>query len=485
MTFFGRKHFALVAVIVAGLLDVGQGDLQLADLTDLFRSPPPEGYAQDFDPDRPRESYASEIRVSVNPGCPFESCTIKNGTVGVTVANLSISDTPSQEHEYHWVWSVIGHPVIQAAVTEHNSVAQVDWPAILGMRTSAGHAIDYNVSPLFSSAVMMTKLIEYNDTANTARMDTPENARDVRVYDLVNFGWRQVLIENSGGRVAIQLIAENYKHNRTSSSNGTADPPLVTNGTLNLTLSAYSEDGFGRWLPHLSHSRRTNQFDIQLQGLETNSGFNSSRFALEFVMVSNVDRKGPWGNNMTRQQTQSLDDSHTPGIFVTEELVMPGKNDSLKSYLQWRPIVYNTMERALSSSTGLTLMPDVDVPEPAATHLKDSIMFLLYGMDLNDVVVKAFNISFGAHGDGGYQKTQYHAWTFTFGTGAPIRNGVSFELLLISIILGFITAITLCILFGLYVNRNFIQDQSAYASARPEEYARIQERNWFLYRNRR
>ena len=89
---------------------------------------------------------------------------------------------------------------------------------------------------------------------------------------------------------------------------------------------------------------------------------------------------------------------------------MPGKNESMKSYIQWRPIVYNTMDRVLSSSTGLTLMPDADVPEPAATHLKESIMFLLYGMDLNDVVVKAFNISFGAHGDGGYQKTQYHAW---------------------------------------------------------------------------
>ena len=53
-----------------------------------------------------------------------------------------------------------------------------------------GHAISYNVPPIYSSAIMMTKLIEYNDTANTARLD--DNKDHVRVYDLVNFGWRQV-----------------------------------------------------------------------------------------------------------------------------------------------------------------------------------------------------------------------------------------------------------------------------------------------------
>ena len=89
---------------------------------------------------------------------------------------------------------------------------------------------------------------------------------------------------------------------------------------------------------------------------------------------------------------------------------MPGINSSLKSYIHWRPIVYNTMERELSSSTGLTVSQDVDVPAPAATHLRDSIMFLLNGMDLNDVVVKTFNISFGIKDDGFYNKTQYHAW---------------------------------------------------------------------------
>ena len=49
--------------------------------------------------------------------------------------------------------------------------------------------------PIYSSAIMMTKLIEYNDTANTARLD--DNLDHVRVYDLVNFGWRQVRVSTT------------------------------------------------------------------------------------------------------------------------------------------------------------------------------------------------------------------------------------------------------------------------------------------------
>merc|ERR1712029_451798 len=168
--------------------------------------------------------------------------------------------------------------------------------------------IDYNVTPIYSSAIMMTRLIEFNDTDNTGRMDSPENMRDSRAYNLVNFTWERVLIENSADRVAIQLVTNNYTQKPGQS--------VVTNGTLNLTLSGYSDDGFGRWLPHLSHSRKTNQFDIQLQGIETKSGFNCSRFGLELVIVSYVDKHGPQGTEVKRQNTTTLDDEHTPGIFT-------------------------------------------------------------------------------------------------------------------------------------------------------------------------
>jgi hypothetical protein len=54
--------------------------------------------------------------------------------------------------------------------------------------------------------------------------------------------------------------------------------------------------------------------DIQLDHLSSNSGFNQSRFALQFVVASVVDNYAQT-NNVTWQTTTTLDDEHTPGIF--------------------------------------------------------------------------------------------------------------------------------------------------------------------------
>lgn len=54
--------------------------------------------------------------------------------------------------------------------------------------------------------------------------------------------------------------------------------------------------------------------DIQLDHINTASGFNMSRFALEFVIVSDTDEMNS-NKSLTPQNTTTLDDEHTPGIF--------------------------------------------------------------------------------------------------------------------------------------------------------------------------
>lgn len=78
-------------------------------------------------------------------------------------------------------------------------------------------------------------------------------------------------------------------------------------------MAAYATDGFGLWLPHLTHSEKTCQFDIQLDQLNTTSGFNHTRFALEMYLVSDAEKIG--NNQFKRQTTRTLSDEHTPGIF--------------------------------------------------------------------------------------------------------------------------------------------------------------------------
>jgi hypothetical protein len=78
-----------------------------------------------------------------------------------------------------------------------------------------------------------------------------------------------------------------------------------------MQISGYSDEGFGHWLPHLSHSPKTCQVDIQLQKLNSTSGFKHSRFAIELYIVSDTDKNSA----IIRQISTTLDDEHTPGIF--------------------------------------------------------------------------------------------------------------------------------------------------------------------------
>ena len=77
----------------------------------------------------------------------------------VTIANLTVKETPSRATENHWMWSVIGHPTIQAAITDPGNVLTVDWPKIFGFKLgSLWKAIRYREVPYYSSAVMLTKV---------------------------------------------------------------------------------------------------------------------------------------------------------------------------------------------------------------------------------------------------------------------------------------------------------------------------------------
>ena len=77
----------------------------------------------------------------------------------ITIANLTVKDNPSRSTGYQWMWSVIGHPTIQAAITKPGNFLIVDWNAIFGdPMKSLWKAIKYHERPLYSSAVMLTKV---------------------------------------------------------------------------------------------------------------------------------------------------------------------------------------------------------------------------------------------------------------------------------------------------------------------------------------
>ena len=162
----------------------------------------------------------------------------------------------------------------------------------------------------------------------------------------------------------------------------------------------------------MSHSPHTNQVDIQLINLTSTSGFKHSRYALELYIVSDTPDK----KVVAPTFSTTLDDEHTPGIFKTMELILPGQQcpglEKLKCqcYLQWRPVVYTSNSRDLSESTGVEAN-SVNVPSNETfPTMNKTLLYALYGSDLKDMLVANVTVTFGSPEDGYYKKTKYHAW---------------------------------------------------------------------------
>ena len=105
-------------------------------------------------------------------------------------------------------------------------------------------------------------------------------------------------------------------------------------------MSGYALRDYGEWLPHLEHDTRTNQVDIQLQQLKSDSNFQASKFSLEFAIVSYCPESYDCQNlNITKGKITTLDDEHTPGIFSVRNelfliqiiLILPSSNRQIKA----------------------------------------------------------------------------------------------------------------------------------------------------------
>ena len=97
--------------------------------------------------------YKSKVSMSVNPGCAYNNCTLANG-VQVSIVNVTVKDNPQQNDEQHWIWSVIGRPTVQTAITPPNDIAHMQWKSIFDT-SPVGKSIKYENPPFYTGAVML------------------------------------------------------------------------------------------------------------------------------------------------------------------------------------------------------------------------------------------------------------------------------------------------------------------------------------------
>jgi len=371
-----------------------------------------------------------KINWSLNPNCWDDTVRINcsQGNLATTVAAIKVVPTEGSATALSnetmvqdkiptnsWIWSMMKKksPALMVSMIDpDNADVKVNWLKI----DEGKHAFNYGMTPNFTSAVMITKVIEFDDPKNRGVYD---GHSDVKEYQTSNLLWKREVIRNTSSTLVISFLSS-LDSNNSHSSNETS----LTGGSINITLSAYADRSFGIWLPHLSHSHKTNQFDIQLKNVTTNSGFNFSRFGLEMVMVASLNKS----IKDERRRKYTNDDEHTPGTFEYDELVLNAADNDLQSYMQWKPIVYCSEERG-KLGTNAHMSDSTNVTDPKK-ELEGTILYNFYGDKLDAMLVRKFNVTFGKAGKPGdasgfYNKTRYHAWTFTFGTGVPIEPGWS------------------------------------------------------------
>ena len=107
----------------------------------------------------------------------------------ITIANLTIKDNPSRSTGYQWMWSVIGHPTIQAAITNPGNFLTVNWNAIWGGGSTGSlwKAIKYQERPVYSSAVMLTKVMRQKMRVISNRIKNISEYELVSIDELIIF----------------------------------------------------------------------------------------------------------------------------------------------------------------------------------------------------------------------------------------------------------------------------------------------------------
>ena len=67
------------------------------------------------------------------------------------------------------------------------------------------------------------------------------------------------------------------------------------------------------------------------------------------------------------------------------------------------------MRRELAQSTGVKMSNATHI-QNASMLYNHTLLYALYGPDLDNMLVSAVNVTFGSKGDGVYDRTKYQAW---------------------------------------------------------------------------
>lgn len=375
------------------------------------------------------------IQTELNPGCDDT----KEDCAGGVAYIKAIGD----QNTFHYILTAIGPPtvlVIKTEKTTKDAGISINWDNfksdnITEMENSI--KLDPSYKILYSYGVVFTRLFQYNDTADVAELGKLNlNKTAFRVFDFSRsmFEWFDLKAISSDSAIKLRVKNSSAVMGQT-----------INNGSLELKFMFFDHMDRATDLPHLQYTEDTSQFDFKLMNINTGN-MSLSRFALETVLFST----DPADRDMKFDETKSIDDEYTPGVFTISNWLTRPEKEEQGGYLQHKPVCYTKAYRERAVGTyvrgyGLTKVTDVQY------LLNQSAVLAYFGSEnMAKLRISSTNFSFGLSEDGTFTKTNYTVWTGSLGYGKPPMDAVS-SLVVVVISVGLGIPVVLIIFGGIFV----------------------------------
>ncbi|KAK9527061.1 hypothetical protein VZT92_015726 [Zoarces viviparus] len=352
------------------------------------------------------ETSRRNLTVELNPGSP----SLPSGGDLLHVRAVGVNDT------LHFLFCSQGAPTLLLVHTNSSSsTVEVNWPQFEARNISGSLKVEPASSILYSSAVVFSRLLEYDDMNDTA-----DPTSDLfPPYELQDFTWSRL---NLSGLSALLCGAAK----------------TFSNGSLCLKLSAFESEGRDQSWPRLLHTANSSQLRVWLDGVSPRAP--RSRFLLELQAVGGT-------YPLSRVEVhRSIDDEFTPSIFKVSQWVssVNGSSDVL-GFLQWKPVSYRRSDPALEFATPCRHSD----PQPQSGEEVAAASGLIRAFYAEPQTFR-LNVSFGLAGEPFYNSTKFFSWTVLLGAGSPPVDSFS-PLVLAVMAVGLGTPMILLLLGGVCV----------------------------------
>ncbi|XP_067281774.1 glycosylated lysosomal membrane protein [Pseudorasbora parva] len=364
------------------------------------------------------DKFRRKVSLELNPGLN-PPASLPPGVALVHARGLGLNDT------LHFLLCNLGAPALLLVHTNSTeSEVKVDWPVFINGSSPGSLKVAPESSVQYRSALVFTRLWEYDDVNNTADPQQAAESSFYPPYELQDFIWSdQNHTANESDHMITMCGGE-----RTES---------FLNGSLCLKFSVFDSAGRDHPWPSLLHNANSSQLRVWMDGVRPRG--NSSRFLLEFQSVGDSGFQG------RVDVRSSIDDEYTPSIFkVLEWVSSPLNSSSVRGFSQWKPVAYRKPSPLFEDAT-----PCRHSPLEPLSHIPKSAVIQAYFRDQPQV--HGLNFSFGVDKDPAfYSDTEYISWTVLMGLGEPPADSFS-ALIIIIIAIGLGTPLAIIIVGGVFV----------------------------------